>query len=93
MNLISRPINNRSGEFRTFIITMVDVVYNAVFVMIPIVITMITVIITIIVVAILVILVFIIVVISLRTINFIKSYFSINNIICFTFFPYQVWTK
>ena len=71
MNLVSSPINNGSGEFQTFIIIMVDVVYNSSFVMIPIVITMITVPITIIIVAMIVILLFVIVVMNLRTINFI----------------------
>ena len=93
MNLISCLINNESSEFRTFIIIMVVVVYNADFFLIPIVITMITVPITTIIIAMLVILVFIIVVITLRTINFIKIYFSIYSIIFFNIFPYQFWTK
>ena len=83
MNLVSRPINNGSGEFRTFIIIMVVVIYNVAFVMIPNVITMITVPITIIIIAMLIILVFIIVVITLRTIDFIKSSFFIYSIIFF----------
>ena len=93
MNLVSFPINNGSGEFRTFIIIMVVGIYNVDFIMISNVITMITVPITTIIIAMLVILVFIIVVITLRTINFIKIYFSIYSIIFFNIFPYQVWTK
>ena len=84
INLISRPVNNLSGEFRTFVIivivgvVVVVVVYNANFAMISIVITIITVPVTIIIVVMLVILVFIVVVVALiitGTINFIKSSF------------------
>ena len=73
---------------------MIVVVYNTPFVMISIVITIITVPITIIVVVILVTLVFIIVVVALiitRTINFMKTSLSINNIIYYSiFFLYQI---